>query len=472
MKLSRLTIPYNALRNSSYILFIIVFTGSFPVQNLGIRSIVAITMFVGFLLTLSFVWSFLVWRNYSYWLDKDTLRIKQGVIRKKNRRIPKKRVQNVDVTRNIIQRVLGISQVKLETAGGGKTEAALSYLEFDKAKELREDLKEPKDGEERANGEKEKDEPIYEISDKELALLSLTSVDLRKVFGLFFLFGFAPSFFGGYMEDAGLTMTIGTSILLVTLALFTFVSSGVSTFLQYWGFKLYKERDNLQYERGLLNRSEGSIPLNKIQRVTLEENFLKRLIGYSSLKIDTAGYSPGESMEKGSEAAVPIAKKQRSLELANMIAGIQKPKLQSIGENAKLRYTARYLILSALILAVLIYLETSIYLAIETGILLVLLSFVAAKQKWINKGFKAGENHCVTLNGFWNKSTNFIPYFRVQNIIETQSVLQKRLDLATVDIDTAGTGNLLNKTVAVDLEYEDAKEFREYVFEKFKISLE
>lgn len=471
MKLSRLTIPYNALRNSSYILLAIVFTGSLPVQNLGIQSIMMITLFIGILLTASFVWSFLVWKNYSYWLDEDTLRIKQGVIRKKNRKIPKKRIQNVDVTRNIIQRALGISQVKLETAGGGETEATLSYLEFDKAKELREDLKESKD-EEVGNEEKEEDKPIYEISEKELALLSVTSVDLRKVFGLLFLFGFAPSFFGGYMEEAGLTMTAGTAVLLVSLALFTFVSSGVSTFLQYWGFKLYKERDNLQYERGLLNRSEGSIPLNKIQRVTLEENFLKRLIGYSSLKIDTAGYSPGESMEKGSEAAIPMAKKQRSLELANKIAGIQKPKLQSIGENAKLRYTARYLILSALILAVLIYLETSIYLAIEIGILLVLLSFVAAKQKWINKGFKAGENHCVTLNGFWNKSTNFIPYFRVQNIIETQSVLQKRLGLATVDIDTAGTGNLLNRTVAVDLEEKDAKEFREYVFEKFKTSLE
>jgi len=469
MKLSRLTIPYTGLKNLSYIFFVLIFSGSFSLREPNIGSLTIISVTVGALMALSFLWSYLTWKNYSYWIDEDTLRIKQGVLRKQNRRIPKKRIQNVDIKRNIVQRALGISQVKLETAGGGETEATLSYLEFEDAQRLRRQLRQREKQE--GSIENENDEPIYKISDKELALLSLTSIDLRQALGIIVLFGIVPSFFGGYLEEAEISLMVGTSIILVTLTILTFFSSIVSTFLQYWGFKLYKKENSLEYERGLLNRSEGSIPLNKIQRVTMEENVLKRMIGYSSLKIDTAGYSPGESMEKGSEAAIPMAKKQKSMNLANDIAGIKKIELESIGESAKLRYTARYLIVSTLIIAALFQTDTGVKLEIISVLSLAGVSVIAARLKWSNKGFAAGKNHCVTLNGFWNRSTNFIPYFRVQNLIETQSILQKRLELASVDIDTAGTGNLLNKTVAVDLEKKQAEKFREEVFQKFKQSL-
>jgi len=468
MKLSRLTIPYNALKSSSYLFFFLVFSGSFSLSKLSLQSLAVISVVIAILLTASFVWSFLVWKNYSYWVDKDTLRIKQGVIRKKNRRIPKKRVQNIDIKRNVVQRALGISEIKLETAGGGKTEATLAYLDLEEARELRENLKQEEETEKEEN---ETEEPIYEISDKELALLSLTSVNFGKVFSILFIFGVVPTILGRFLNEANLGLTVGTPIILVVLAVFTLVSSSVSTFLQYWGFKLYKNDDNLQYERGLLNRSEGSIPLKKIQRVTLEENFLKRVIGYSSLNIDTAGYSPSESIEKGSEAAIPMAKRGLSMDLANQIADIQEPDLKNIGENAKYRYLARYILSSSIIFGLSIIISISNQMVLLTGFLLLALSFTASKLKWKNKGFSSGKEHCITVNGFWKRKTNFIPYFRIQNIIGTQSILQKRLGLANIDIDTAGTGNILNRTVAVDLEANEAEEFREKIFEKFKESL-
>jgi len=80
--------------------------------------------------------------------------------------------------------------------------------------------------------------------------------------------------------------------------------------LKYFDFRLYQVEDSLEYERGLLKRSEGSIPLEKIQKLTIEENPLKRLFGYSTLKIETAGYSAEQSVQQGAEAAIPLCEEK------------------------------------------------------------------------------------------------------------------------------------------------------------------
>jgi len=57
---------------------------------------------------------------YHFWMYEFTgnqLRIERGVIWKRYSNIPYERVQNVDITRGIIARLLGFSTVNIQTAG-------------------------------------------------------------------------------------------------------------------------------------------------------------------------------------------------------------------------------------------------------------------------------------------------------------------------------------------------------------------
>ncbi|MFB6115942.1 MAG: PH domain-containing protein [Candidatus Nanosalina sp.] len=467
MKLSRLSIPYRALRNSGSIAFVMILSGGFSFKELNLIALGIIAAGAGLIVLLNLGWAYLVWQNFDFMVEDDSLKLVHGVISKKDRKIPLKRIQNVDIRRNIFQRALGIAQISIETAGGNQTEASLKYLNQDEARNLRDRLQRK----EKVSREDEEEDMLYEISDRELAVLSATSVDGRVIMAITAVFGIAPGLIGGMMEQASFNLTAGLSILLVGTIAVTWISSAVSNFLKYWGFKLYDREDSLEYETGLLNRSEGTIPMEKVQKITLEENILKRLAGYATLKIDTAGYSPTKSVQNGPEAAIPLAQRGKVIELAEEIQGVSKPAQQNISQRARTRYFFRYSLASLAATAAVFLTSGEPFTAGATLLILETVSISAAHFKWSRKGFEIGEENVLTMNGFWNHSINFIPYYRVQNLIETTTFFQRRWNLSTLDIDTAGTGNLLNRTAIIDLDSKKAEELKKAVYRRFQDSL-
>jgi putative membrane protein len=65
-----------------------------------------------------------------------------------------------------------------------------------------------------------------------------------------------------------------------------------------------------------------------------------------------------------------------------------------------------------------------------------------------------------------------VPYDRVQTVFSSQTVFQRRRDLGTVTIDTAGTGGLGGgDAVAVDIDANVAERLREDVADRLQYSL-
>lgn len=96
-----------------------------------------------------FVWAHLTYHFWRYQLTEDTLKIEKGVIWKKYISIPYQRIQNVDIYRGVIARILGLSDLQVQTAGYsggygrygyGRTEGRLPGLGKEVAEELREEL--------------------------------------------------------------------------------------------------------------------------------------------------------------------------------------------------------------------------------------------------------------------------------------------------------------------------------------------
>lgn len=470
MKLSKLSILYRSAQALLTVIAFGFFTGlDFIFTSTKLPAVILIGSTIAFFAVIT--WFYLVWKNYEFEVTEDTFDIESGVVHKKVREIPLRRIQNVDVRRNIVHRILGIAKVNLETAGGKSTEASLKYVEVDKAREIQDQVRRLKQGLEEHEDEKET-EPLFEISDKELGILSLTSFSGKAVAAGFGLLSVSGAFFSQIQSALGTAGFVIAMFSFLGVILISVIGSSVTNFSRFYDFKLYRQGDSLEYEHGLLSRSEGSIPLEKIQVVSIEENPLKRLAGYATLKVETAGYGPGNQENTGAEVAVPLAHRERILELSEQVMNHKGFDIQKISSKAPRRYFGRYLIVSSLISSLVIgssyVLETKfspVYLLVFVPV-----SGAAAYLKYANKGFYEGKEFFYTQNGFWNRKTSIVPYYRIQTLMEQRTVFQRRLGLSTIILDTAGIGVFGSNPKVCDLDEEVSDNLFDRVFDSFRNS--
>lgn len=470
MKLAKASIFYRALRDIGTLVAVVAFSGNLSFQTWDFRFVILASLVFAAVVSVSLIWEYIVWRRYDYFFEDDSLRITHGVFRRDEREIPYRRIQNVAINKNIVQRVLGLAKTDFETAGGNGTEASLKYVTDDEAKMIQSRVRKFKNGKENEKEDKER-ERLFELSGSDLLAYSFLSVNVKSV-GLGFAgIGIVASIAGGLVESFSIAplIIIGFLGLLFTAGIWIF--NAASNYIQYYDFKLYQEEDTLEYERGLLNRSEGSIPLEKVQGISVEENFLKRQLNYATLKIETAGLS-SEQEVKSNEVAIPLAKKSEVIDFARKLEAFDNLDISGIPSRARKRYAARYTVLvSGLVFSGLL---VDLYLiSFNYWILVALLPFtlIGAHLKWVNKGYEMQEDYFISVNGFWSRRTSVTPYYRVQNLIQTETVFQRRWNLSTLTLDTAG--NLIRSdSRAVDLDVKKASKIREEVFEKFKASLD
>lgn len=134
---------------SVFFVYIVIFENSeifSTVKNFKI--LISIFGFIFYLLLLYF-WSKLAYQYYRYELTENGIKKEQGVIWKKYVTIPYDRIQNVDILRGILARLLGLSDLHVQTAGmssvgqrwgASRSEGRLPGLSAEVAEQLRDEL--------------------------------------------------------------------------------------------------------------------------------------------------------------------------------------------------------------------------------------------------------------------------------------------------------------------------------------------
>ncbi|HET9290681.1 MAG TPA: PH domain-containing protein, partial [Actinomycetes bacterium] len=86
-------------------------------------------------------WSTVEWLRRTYSLEGGALRLEEGVLARKLRAVPFDRIQQVDLVRKPLHRLLGVATLRVETAGGGSAaEVDLDVVTLAEAQSLRTSL--------------------------------------------------------------------------------------------------------------------------------------------------------------------------------------------------------------------------------------------------------------------------------------------------------------------------------------------
>ncbi|KAB1188984.1 MULTISPECIES: PH domain-containing protein [Haloferax] len=484
--LSPLSVPYRAAQRSVSIVFALVFiafTGGTAFGGfLGGLGAVAL---VGFAVLAIAGYEFAYFQRFEYELTTDTLDIRSGVFSRRNREIPYRRIQNVDISRNVAQRLVGLAAVDLETAGGGGTEGSLRFVTYEEALRIQKEVARLKRGDTAPDAPEPDREVLFELTPRELSIVGVLSFDLRLP-GIIFLFGTSifpvvASFVDVPVPTRGIAAgVVGLVMLALLVAVISWVAGFASAVVNYYGFRLTRVGDELQYERGLIQHYTGSIPIDKLQTLTIEDNPLKRRFGYATLLVETAGYTPGAEnggggnrARRGSEAAIPLAKRDRVRALVEEIEGVAEPAFERPPRRIRRRYVIRYLLATGALVGAL-YGVNVVFGGIPwySPLVLVPVAAVAGVYQWRHRGYALTENHFVTRNGFWKREMRFVPYYRIQTAIETRTIFQRRWRVSTVTADTAGSLSIVGgDAAAVDIEDGDAATLRTELSDRLRDAL-
>ncbi len=117
----------------------------------GIGYIIEIVIVIIFLFIVgNYIWARLSYHFWRYQLTEDSYRAERGVIFKRYVSIPYERIQNVDIYRGILDRILGLSDLQIQTAGYGAvgsrglrgfgSEGRLPGIDKQTAEKLRDEL--------------------------------------------------------------------------------------------------------------------------------------------------------------------------------------------------------------------------------------------------------------------------------------------------------------------------------------------
>ena len=477
MTLDPRSVPYRVFERSVSIVIFIALAIAFGGGGEGLTGTIFL---IAFILVAFIGWEIAYVKRFTYEETHDTFDIQSGVLSRREREIPFERIQNVDIAQNVFQRAIGIAEVRLETAGGGTSEARLRYVSKSEATRLQELISDRKRGKtERDPGGS--DDILFELENRELGILGVTSANFR-LFGLIifavFVFGSAGAQQTNVATDGiveprmAILLLLGPALAAVGLFVI-WVISGIQAVLRYYGFRLLRHDEELRYERGLFQQYNGTIPLSKVQTLMIRENLFARAAGYANLVIETAGYAPGQGSDSV-ESAVPIATRERVFELANTIENFGDIEFERAPKRARRRYLGRYTLVVAVVVGVAGGYHTLTNNLPDWYYAVVLLVLVppAAHLKWTHIGYYYTDRHIITRLGFWTRRTTIVPYYRIQTVNDSQTIFQRRRRLGTLIVDTASSGGFWGgDAVALDIDIDVARELREMVHDRFHDSV-
>ncbi|MBB6033862.1 PH domain-containing protein [Phytomonospora endophytica] len=351
---------------------------------------------------LGLIWSWIGWYVTGYQVADGELRIADGILTRSRRTIPVARLQAVDVVRPLLARLLGLAELRLEVAGGAKTEAPLSYLTLGRARDLRRELLAASRPEAAAADDGEA------VLEPVAAAAPLVMVPARRLLAaqlmtpqiLFLPIAVAVTVWLFAIDPDLSILGLAGMFTAVAGILFQPVKEA---FVNY-GFTGSVTDDGLRIRHGLFEQRQQTLPLRRVTAVTIRSPLLWRPVGWVRAHVASAAYS---ATNAGTEAfsgrsLLPVGTRAEAAVItAAVLPGADIDGLVYRGLPRRARWRA--------------------------------------PLRWRFFGVCLTDEHYAVRSGRWSPTEAFVPYGRILSVRVTQGRWQRLLALATVHVDLAGT---------------------------------
>ena len=347
---------------TAFMLLVVVFFSSFSAiigaisegeaiarGDLPVLFIIIGLVVLGFLLIVGIaaVYQVVSYKHLYYELGPEEFNLYSGILNKKRVHVPYQRIQSVDQRATLVQRIFGVCNVSIDTAGGASNKAVVvPYVQKTQAEELRRELFARKQYVAAVqSGAVSEDAAIaaatvaaahgdgnvldapaeiwqdvrgvfggaavdtgkvtyeYGMSNKELIFTGLSNntaffvVVIGIVGAVTQFFSQIAPILSGSMEPlvgnvVGMSAKLfGGNIIAAGVAAFLLASvvlwavSAIGSCISYGGFRACRRDSRIEVEHGLLQHRFQGVDVDRVQSVVVKQSFIRRLLGYCELSL-------------------------------------------------------------------------------------------------------------------------------------------------------------------------------------------
>jgi putative membrane protein len=406
--------------------------------------------------------AYLKYLNFTYYLDyqNEEFVVNEGVFNKTKTTIQLNKIQQVNINQSLLQRIIGVYALDVDTAGSAKKEGKIKAISHELAIELKAALL---DNEKRtidietdvAPFEPQIAEvpPFINISFLSLLKVGITSNYVKSLSLLLLFFITASDYINKFtgrdvLNDQNIENYVDKNLVLQTFLIaivFLFctvlIINVVRIVFRYFDYKIAKQKGSLLLSFGLLNTKSTIVKPEKVQITTVSRNYFQKKMNILELKIKQA--TGGEREQRESAIEIPGCNEKEQNEILKLL-------FHKIPEKGvMLKPNFRKLVFSIFLSIVLPlsgffiagnYIPELMDYAYFTLIYVIFIGLINYFGFRNNRLF-INDDFIIKQSGAWDISNEIIEPMKIQAITVAQLFWHKSANIGYITIHTAG-GNI------------------------------
>lgn len=402
--------------------------------------------------------SYLQYLFFTFHIDEENAEfvIQKGVLNKTRITIQLHKIQQVNINQSLIQRLVGVHKLEIDTAGSDKKEASISAISHSLATILKERLINHSQLETTENEEKIIEE-VTPISFIKIGLPSLIKIGFTsnyiKSFALIFLF------FSTIIENLQQlntevidedkvtkyldTLPIITSVLIVIgffIGLILVVNL-FRTILKYFDFTIQKSKQSIILSYGLISTKNTLLNPNKVQKIKVTQNYFQKKLDVTTIGIHQAS-SDVEKVKEKDQIEVPgCTENERDAILKLLLGQLPQKGTMFLPNWRKLAVNTFFLLVVPILITLFLNYQTEFVTWNDWLIYTSIFSIFALIMLWFSfKNYRlfVSNDFIIKQNGAWDIDTTIIEPYKIQAIETQQFFWQKATNIGSVTLSTAG----------------------------------
>lgn len=417
--------------------------------------LVVALLFIGVIAYLRFI-------NFTFYLDSKNQEfvIQEGILSKTKTTVQLHKIQQVNITQSLIQRVIGVYGLEVDTAGSNSKEGKIKAISHNLALALKSEL---------LNNQKAAVAHIEEaqnnlISETEnqlfirIGLPSLIKVGITsnyvKSFSLLLVFFFTmldylQKILGEQVWDSNRYdhLVEGRSIAMALFFLVAFVFFMVvvinlaRTIIRYFNYKITRQKGSLLLSFGLINTKSTILKPEKVQILSITQNYFQKKLDVLQLQIKQTAHSEHE--EKNTHIEIPGCNAAEKDAILNLLYQKNPQKGVMLRPNFRKFGFAVFLTVVLPLVGYFLFRQYQNPGSMFDFAVFIYVIFVGLIQyfKYRNHRLFVHDDFIIKQSGAWDIAHEIIEPGKIQGIAISQLFWHKSIGIGSLILYTAG-GNI------------------------------
>jgi putative membrane protein len=414
---------------------------------------------IAFILILA-VFTYIRYIKFTFFLDeaKQEFVINKGVFSRTTLTIQLNKIQQVNINQSLLQQMIGVYSLSIDTAGSEKKEASIKAVDHTtatllKQKLLSRDTFTAQSGQLAVAEAESAIPPLLKLSNFTLLKVGITSNYGASIalltgfmFGLFQLMKDYNSAFEIEENQLSHAFSKGFSVfslcfLLIAALILVLGTNIIRTFIRYFDFKIVKQKRALAVSSGLFTKHNTLLKPNKVQLGAYSQNYFQKKLNMLNMKVKQASYSSAnEEDEKKSAVEIPGCDEMERDEILKMIFDRIPAEGRPLLPNYRFLFLRIMLCIVLPLLAVFLVglffvplIKPYFVLAIPYILIAVTLLYFEYKHHRLY----ASQGFIIKRSGIWDIEHEVLEPHKIQAITAKQYFWHKNADVGHLIVHTA-----------------------------------